>query len=38
MPLKVGAPPALAADGESAIGEFSCSWQYQNYSLSGVNF
>jgi len=37
-PLKVGAPPALAADGESAIGEFSCSWQYQNYSLSGVNF
>ena len=37
-PLEVGAPPALAADGDNTIGEFSCSWQYQNYSLSGVNF
>jgi len=37
-PLQVGAPPALAADGDNTIGEFTCQWQYQNYSLSGVNF
>ena len=37
-PLSVGAPPALASDGDNTIGEFECTWQYQNYSLSGVNF
>jgi hypothetical protein len=37
-PTTVGAPPALDSSAGTAIGEFSCTWQYQNYSLSGVNF
>jgi hypothetical protein len=37
-PLSVGAPPELASDGDNTIGEFECTWQYQNYSISGVNF
>ena len=30
--------PAMDAEGENAIGKFDCTWKYQNYSLSGVNF
>ena len=37
-PSKVGAPPALDSTAGTTIGEFECTWQYQNYSLSGVNF
>ena len=37
-PLVVGAPPALDSAGDNTIGEFECTWQYQNYSISGVNF
>ena len=28
----------LDSAGESAIAEFTCTWKYQNYSISGVNF
>ena len=37
-PTEVGAPPALDSAAGTEIGVFTCSWQYQNYSLSGVNF
>ena len=37
-PSAVGAPGTLDSSGENAIGEFTCTWQYQNYSISGVNF
>ena len=37
-PSAVGAPGTLDSSGDNAIGEFTCTWQYQNYSLSGVNF
>ena len=37
-PVTVGAPPALDSAAGTEIGVFTCSWQYQNYSLSGVNF
>ena len=38
-PVTVGAPPALDSAGEgTTIGTFTCTWKYQNYSLSGVNF
>ena len=37
-PSAVGAPATLDSSGENAIGEFTCTWQYQNYSISGVNF
>ena len=29
---------SLDSANESAIAEFTCTWKYQNYSLSGVNF
>jgi len=29
---------SLDSASESAIAEFTCTWKYQNYSLSGVNF
>ena len=35
---KVITSPAMDAEGENAIGKFDCTWKYQNYSLSGVNF
>ena len=28
----------LDSAGESVIAEFTCTWKYQNYSISGVNF
>ena len=37
-PTDVGAPGDLDSSAGTAIGEFTCAWQYQNYSLSGVNF
>jgi len=38
-PVTVGAPPQLDAAGDgTTIGMFSCTWKYQNYSISGVNF
>ena len=38
-PVTVGAPPALDSAGEgTTIGTFTCTWKYQNYSISGENF
>ena len=37
-PKIVGAPPALNSEDDTAIGKFTCTWKYQNYSISGVNF
>ena len=37
-PASVAGPGALDAEGENVIGKFICTWKYQNYSISGVNF
>jgi hypothetical protein len=38
-PVTVGNPGALDAAGDgTTIGMFTCTWKYQNYSISGVNF
>tara|TARA_B100000927_G_C16299404_1_gene402848 strand:+ start:191 stop:727 length:537 start_codon:yes stop_codon:yes gene_type:complete len=38
FPTTITAGPALDAAAPSEIGTFSCTWKYQNYSISGVNF
>ena len=37
-PLTVGNFGELSSAADSAIAEFTCTWKYQNYSISGVNF
>ena len=38
FPTTITPGPALDSSIASDIATFSCSWQYQNYSISGVNF
>tara|TARA_B100000424_G_scaffold216468_1_gene174524 strand:- start:34 stop:570 length:537 start_codon:yes stop_codon:yes gene_type:complete len=38
FPTTITAGPALDSSAASEIATFTCSWQYQNYSISSVNF
>ena len=38
FPTTITAGPALDSSAASDIATFTCSWQYQNYSISSVNF
>ena len=37
-PKDITSGEPLDAEGENTINKFTCTWKYQNYSVSGVNF
>ena len=37
-PKTITAGQALDSEGDNTINKFDCTWKYQNYSISGVNF
>jgi len=38
FPLTIQSGQALSMETDNQINSFDCGWQYQNYSISGVNF